>query len=124
MRRESGLSPKTPAQAAAAIAGSWAFRHARDADDNAVGMGRIVGDGGWYFVVADMATLPGHQGRGIGSAILDALLQQVRDAAPDGAYVTLIADPPGRALYASRGFVDVAPDRTGMALIVPGHTDR
>ena len=117
LRSDSGLSPKTPAQASAAISGSWAFRSALDSDGNVVGMGRVVGDGGWYFLIADMATLPAHQGRGIGSAILDALLEQVRDAAPAGAYVTLTADPPGRRLYESRGFTDVAPDRIGMHLI-------
>ncbi|WP_370260313.1 hypothetical protein [Cryobacterium sp. TMT3-29-2] len=29
-------------------------------------MGRIIGDGGWYFHIADMATLPEFQGRGLG----------------------------------------------------------
>ncbi|EXF23880.1 acetyltransferase [Nesterenkonia sp. AN1] len=115
---EGNLSPKTPAQASAAISGSWAIRTAIDPDGNVVGMGRIVGDGGWYFLIADMAILPAHQGRGIGSAILDALLRQVQDSAPMGAYVTLTADPPGRRLYESRGFTDVALERTGMHLIM------
>lgn len=81
-------------------------------------MGRIVGDGGWYFLIADMATLPGHQGKGLGGSLLDSLLADIRDRAPEGAYITLTADPPGRKLYASRGFVDVAPNRTGMHLIL------
>lgn len=118
LRLHSGLSSKTPAQASAAIAGSWAFRTAVDACGEVVGMGRIVGDGGWYFLIADMATAPAHQGRGIGGAVLDALLSQVRDNAPAGAYVTLTADPPGRRLYESRGFTDVAPGMTGMHLVM------
>jgi GNAT superfamily N-acetyltransferase len=69
-------------------------------------------------MAADMATHPDHQGNGIGSTILDALLEQVRTVAPAGAYVTLTADPPGRRLYESRGFVEVAPDRTGMHLVL------
>ena len=81
-------------------------------------MGRIVGDGGWYFLIADMATLPEHQGKGLGSAVLDSLLDEIRTQAPQGAYVTLTADPPGRRLYESRGFSDVAPDRTGMHLVL------
>jgi len=108
-------------QATAAITGSWTFRHVLDPDGNVVGMGRIVGDGGWYFLIADMATLPAHQGRGIGSAILDSLLEQIRTDAPPGAYITLTADPPGRRLYETRGFVDVAPHRTGMHLVLPQH---
>ncbi|RIX28558.1 GNAT family N-acetyltransferase [Amnibacterium setariae] len=114
LRRESGLSPKTTGQAEAAIAGSWAFRRVETERGEVVAMGRVVGDGGWYFLVADMATLPGHQRRGIGGAVLDALLEEIRTRAEPGAYVTLTADPPGRRLYESRGFLDVAPDRTGM----------
>ncbi|MGZ0069918.1 GNAT family N-acetyltransferase [Microbacterium sp. Yaish 1] len=118
LRAESGLSPKTPAQAAAAIAGTWAFRRVADADGRSVAMGRIVGDGGWYFLVADMATLPAHQGNGFGSLILDELLAEIRDRADEGAYITLTADPPGRRLYESRGFTDVAPARTGMSMVL------
>lgn len=116
LRRVSGLSEKTPEQGVAALEGSWAFRHVVDPNGTVVGMGRIIGDGGWYFLIADMATLPEHQGRGIASAILDALLNHIRASAPAGAYVTLTADPPGRRLYESRGFTDVAPAATGMHL--------
>jgi GNAT superfamily N-acetyltransferase len=70
-------------------------------------MGRVIGDGGWYFVIADMATLPEHQRHGIGGAILDSLLEDIQARAPQGAYVSLTADPPGRPLYASRGFTDL-----------------
>lgn len=116
LRRASGLSEKTPEQGAAAIQGSWAFRHIVAPNGKVVGMGCVIGDGGWYFLVADMATLLEHQGRGIASSVLDALLDQVRAAAPAGAYVTLTADPAGRRLYESRGFTDVAPAATGMQL--------
>jgi len=121
LRAVSGLSPKTHGQAEGAIAGSWTWRTIR-ADDGsgageAVAMGRVLGDGGWYFLVADMATLPEHQGRGIGKAVLRSLLAEIRERAEPGAYVTLTADPPGRRLYESHGFEDVAPARTGMSLL-------
>jgi GNAT superfamily N-acetyltransferase len=119
LRLESGLSPKSEAQGAGALTGSWTFRHVIDAAGNVVGMGRVVGDGAWYFLIADMATLPEHQGRGIGGAVLDALIAHIAEHAPRGAYVTLTADPPGRHLYEQRGFVDVAPGRTGMHLVMP-----
>jgi GNAT superfamily N-acetyltransferase len=80
-----------------------------------VGMGRLLGDGGWYFHVADMAVLPEHQRRGLGDAILTALLERIRRGAPAGAHVNLIADPPGRRLYARHGFTPTAPDSIGMA---------
>lgn len=119
LRAASGLTPVSQAQAQKAIPGTWTFRHVRTSTGTggAVAMGRIVGDGGWYFVVADMATLPDHQRRGLGRAILTALLDEVRASAEPGAFVTLTADPPGRGLYESLGFEDVAiADETGMRL--------
>jgi len=116
LRRESGLTPKSAEQGAGALAGSWSWCHARTAEGRVVAMGRVVGDGGWYFLVADMATDPGHQRRGLGRRVLTRLLDDVRARAPRGAYITLVADPPGRALYESLGFRDVAPGATGMVL--------
>lgn len=106
LRRASGLTPKRPDQGAPALANSWAWRRIVDAEGRAVAMGRVVGDGGWYFLVADMATLPGFQRRGLGRRILEDLLAEIRAKAPEGAYVTLLADPPGQALYRSLGFTE------------------
>ena len=116
LRQESGLSPKTEAQAIAALPGSWFACHVIDATGEAVGMGRVIGDGGWYFHVVDMAVLPGHQRRGLGDVILTALLEQIRREAPEGAYVNLLADGPGRRLYSRHGFVETAPRSVGMAM--------
>lgn len=45
-------------------------------------MGRIIGDGGWYFHVADMAVHPDHQKKGLGDFILAMLLDKVEQEAP------------------------------------------
>ena len=116
LRREAGLSPKSEAQAQAGLPGSWAACHVVHASGEVVGMGRVIGDGGWYFHVIDMAVLPDHQRQGIGDAVLSHLLDRVREVAPPGAYVNLLADPPGRRLYARHGFTDTAPGSIGMAL--------
>jgi GNAT superfamily N-acetyltransferase len=116
LRDRAGLSPKREDQAGAAITGSWAAVHVlHEVDGTTVGMGRLLGDGGWYFHVVDMAVLPEHQRRGLGDAILTALLERVRRHAPAGAYVNLVADAPGRRLYARHGFVPTAPRSISMA---------
>lgn len=115
LRKEAGLTPTTVEQATAALRGAWASCHVTDRSGEVVGMGRLLGDGGWYFHVIDMAVLPGHQRRGIGDAVLRALLDRVRDQAPAGAYVSLLADPPGRRLYQRHGFNETAPGSIGMA---------
>jgi GNAT superfamily N-acetyltransferase len=116
-RLRAGLSPRSEAQAEAALRGSWAACHVvHELEDRAVAMGRVIGDGGWYFHVIDMAVLPEHQRRGLGGAVLTYLVDLIRIRAPSDAYVSLLADPPGRPLYASHGFVETAPGSVGMVL--------
>lgn len=110
LRVEAGLSPKTHAQASAALAGTWFACHVRErATAQVVAMGRVIGDGGWYFHIADIATLPDHQGNGLGRAVMDVLIAHVRAQAPAHPYITLLADPPGRRLYERLGFVETDP---------------
>jgi GNAT superfamily N-acetyltransferase len=85
----------------------------------AVGMGRLVGDGVKYFYVQDLAVVPAAQGHGLGTVLLDRLLDQVAAQAPSDAIVGLFATPEGDALYRSRGFA--AGDMTGMFRIVAPH---
>ncbi len=117
LRRDSGLTPRTLEQAALALPGSWAACHVRETDTGVtVGMGRLIGDGGWYFHVVDMAVLPAHQRGGIGNCVLTWLLDQVRRRAPADAFVSLMADPPGRRLYARQGFSERRDLSIGMAM--------
>lgn len=117
LRPDSGLSPVTEAQGEPALVNSWAWVHVRHrASGEVVAMGRVIGDGGWYFHIADMATLPEHQKKGLGQAVLEALLAKIREDAPPRPYVTLMADEPGRPLYAKLGFVETAPHSLGMML--------
>lgn len=84
-------------------------------------MGRIIGDGGWYFHIADMATLPEHQRKGLGGIILKHLLSYIRENIPGGGkpYISLFADPPGRRLYDQHGFVAGEKfDELGMVLVM------
>ncbi|MFZ7088453.1 GNAT family N-acetyltransferase [Curtobacterium sp. RRHDQ10] len=117
LRRDSGLTPVRADQGRGALTGSWSFCHVRTTDGTVVAMGRLLGDGGWYFHVADMATDPAHQRQGLGRAVLDWLVADVRHRAPAGAYVDLVADPPGVRLYEAVGLRDVAPS-TGMAMVL------
>ncbi|MEB4615816.1 GNAT family N-acetyltransferase, partial [Leucobacter sp. M11] len=105
LRAEAGLSPKRAEQADGALANSWAFCHLRSPEGEIAAMGRIIGDGGWYFHISDIATHPEHQRRGLGRRVMEWLIAQVEERAPAGASITLMADPPGFALYRGLGFV-------------------
>ncbi|KAK3695646.1 hypothetical protein B0T22DRAFT_455896, partial [Podospora appendiculata] len=109
LRALAGLSLVTEAQATPIPSGSWygcfvTFTAPDSTSGTPVAMGRIIGDGGWYFLIADMAVLPAHQRRGLGDAVLKHLLGHIKTHAPPGPYVTLFADVPGRRLYEKNGF--------------------
>lgn len=87
-------------------------------DGVAVGMGRLIGDGGCFFQVVDIAVHPDHQGRGLGKTIMDAIMTYVSKELPTTAYVSLIADVPANKLYEKFGFLETAPRSLGMAFRV------
>ena len=84
-------------------------------EDVAIGMGRLIGDGGCFFQIVDIAVHPEHQGRGLGRAIMEAIMAYVSQELPNSAYVSLIADVPANKLYEKFGFVETAPRSLGMA---------
>ncbi len=113
LRAITGLTPRSAAAAAAGLPHSWHAVVVRR-DGVAVGMGRIIGDGGLVFLIADIAVDPAHQGRGLGKAIMARLMGHLRARAPAEAHVSLIADGDARYLYAQFGFQPTAPASIGM----------
>jgi hypothetical protein len=54
LRSGAGLSRRSPAQAAPALAGTWWGCHVvHDGTGEAAAMGRVIGDGGWYGCAED-----------------------------------------------------------------------
>lgn len=107
LRRLVGLSPKTEEAAAAGLPNTRyavVLEHAGEA----IGMGRIIGDGGTAFQITDIAVLREHQGKGLGKRIVAALVGWLHANAPKSAYISLIADGPAKDLYAQYGFQPVA----------------
>jgi ribosomal protein S18 acetylase RimI-like enzyme len=80
-----------------------------------VGMGRVVGDGGCFYQVVDIAVLKEHQGKGIGKMIMAEIVKYLEANVPESGYVSLIADGKAQNLYAQFGFVHTAPGSVGMA---------
>ena len=75
-----------------------------------VGCGRVVGDGGLYFYLQDIALLPEHQGRGLGAAIMDAVMAYLERTARRGAFIGLMAASDVAPFYEKYGF-RVRPER-------------
>ena len=113
LRRVAGLTPRSVEAARAGLPGTAIGMVVR-LGGQAVAMGRVVGDGLFYQVV-DIAVDPEHQGRGLGTLVVGALMERLALLAPAEAYVSLIADGEADRLYARFGFEPTAPASIGMA---------
>ncbi|MFD0740448.1 GNAT family N-acetyltransferase [Lysobacter koreensis] len=113
LRVAAGMTPKTREAATRGLPNTL-YGVSLVRDGQVVGMGRIIGDNGTVFTVADIAVVPALQGRGLGRRILVALDAWLRANVPESAYVTLIADGDAKFLYAKFGFVDSAPASINM----------
>ncbi|SIR32905.1 N-acetylglutamate synthase, GNAT family [Haladaptatus litoreus] len=83
-----------------------------DETGEVVGMARIIGDGGSVYQIGDMAVHPDHQRQGLGSKMMERLMEYLDENAPKGAYVNLMADVEG--FYEQFGFEYTAPVSRGM----------
>lgn len=64
-------------QAELAVKNSLFFVKAVDEFGNNIGMGRIVGDGAVICYIQDLVVIPEAQGKGVGSMILNRLIEYV-----------------------------------------------
>jgi GNAT superfamily N-acetyltransferase len=115
LRAAAGLSVMSEQGAAVGLPASWSAVCVR-LDGALVGMGRVVGDGGLFLFVVDIAVAPAWQGKGLGRRIMQALMDDVHARAPVRTMVALIADGTAHELYAKFGFKLVAPGAQGMLL--------
>ena len=118
LRERAGMSTRTPEAARRGLPNTlYGVSLRRDGD--VIGMGRIIGDGGCFFTVVDIAVAPAYQGRGQGRRIMDALDAWLRRNVPPTAFVTLVADGDAKHLYARYGFAESAPAAVNMEYVAP-----
>ena len=117
VRTAAGLGGKDPAAAEVGLANT-VFGVCVERDEGLVGFGRIVGDGGLFFEVVDIAVLPEHQKKGLGAMVMDALTSWLRSNAAPGAFVSLVADPGVSGFYEGYGFGVRPPESPGMSQVI------
>jgi GNAT superfamily N-acetyltransferase len=91
-----------------------------------VGMGRIVGDGGLCFYIQDVIVARSHRRRGVGTALMDALMEFIAHQAVADTYVGLMSAVGKEEFYTRFGFT-IRPTDTlgcGMTLMWPAPSPR
>jgi GNAT superfamily N-acetyltransferase len=112
LRAEAGMAPRTIGAAQRGLPNTL-YGVSLLCGDEVVGMGRVIGDGGCFFIVVDIAVTPSLQGQGLGKRIMGALDAWLRANAPASAVVSLAADGDAKHLYARYGFVDTTDGANG-----------
>lgn len=86
-------------------------------NDNAIGMGRVVGDG-IYFIIVDVVVRPEYQGRKIGTTIMNSYLEYIEKNMCEGSRVSvqLLAEVGKEQFYIKQGFKLVPHEYCGPAL--------
>jgi ribosomal protein S18 acetylase RimI-like enzyme len=83
-------------------------------NEQLIGMGRVIGDGGTAFQIIDVAVAQAYQGQGHGRTIMEEIMSYIESIAEQGSYVSLIADYPADKLYEKFGFITTEPRSGGM----------
>lgn len=88
-----------------------------NSDGQAVGMGRLIGDG-MYYMIVDIVVLPTYQKMGIGSTILNMIVDYVNRETPVGgrSSIQLIAEKGKEKFYEKRGFKIIPHDFCGSGM--------
>lgn len=115
LRDVTGLSPRTKEAAEKGLPRSL-YGVTIEFETETVAMGRVVGDGALNFEIVDIAVDPEHQGRGLGTKIMQHIMDYLEAEAPSGGYISLMADVP--KLYEKFGFRLSRPRSEGMYKIV------
>lgn len=88
-------------------------------DSLPVGMVRLIGDGGMSFYMKDFAVIPGYQGKGAGTLLMNAVEAFIQDTIAPGWAVSLelISTKEAVPFYLGKGFEESPCDWDGPGMI-------
>ncbi|MCM3003514.1 GNAT family N-acetyltransferase [Priestia koreensis] len=113
LRVKAGLSPKSERAAEKGLSNTL-YAVTIYEEDQLIAMGRVIGDGGCFLQIVDIAVHPQFQGKGLGKQVMSQLMTYVDEIAEIGTNVSLMADVPADQLYLKFGFEYAAPRSLGM----------
>ncbi len=116
VRAAAGLARRDPGAAEVGLPNTL-FGVCVESGGRVVGIGRIIGDGGLFFQVVDVAVVPEHQREGLGAMVMDALVSWLQGNASTDAYVQLVAEEGTTKFYEKYGFRVRTLESSGMSFM-------
>ena len=118
MRQAVGWKVLDRAQAQTGLDNSAYLTAAWDGD-KPVGMARVVSDGGYMTLVADVMVLPEYQGKGIGRQLMTNISEYFDSLSSDGRciMVNLMATTGNEGFYRKFGFTERPNDAMGAGMV-------
>jgi ribosomal protein S18 acetylase RimI-like enzyme len=113
LRASAGWNELSPDGIRAGLSGSL-YSVVLERDGEAVGCGRVVGDGGIYFYVQDVIVVSELRGLGWGARIMDAVMRYLDASVRPGSFIGLMAAKDAEGFYRRYGFDRRPDDRPGM----------
>lgn len=104
MRETVGWGPILPTRHAATALEHSLFCVSVYIGKELVGMGRVIGDRGYVFLLQEIVVLEEHRGQGIGSRIVQRLLERIDELGLERAYVVLMSSQGHEGFYERFGF--------------------
>lgn len=87
-------------------------------ENNLIGIGRVIGDGGIYFYIQDVIVHPDYQGKGVGKTIMERIELFLRGKADNNSFIGLMAAEGVKDFYRGFGYEERAENRPGMYKII------
>jgi GNAT superfamily N-acetyltransferase len=115
VRKSAGLSVKDRVAAERGLANTL-FAVCVVHEETVVGIGRVIGDGGLFYDIVDIAVVAEEQQRGIGSLIMTALMQYIDQNALPSSIICLMANKGVASFYEKFGFKARHSDMPGMII--------
>ena len=86
-------------------------------NESVIGMGRIVGDGIYYYI-QDVIVIPERQNMGIGTKIMEHLMNYIKQVAEPGSFIALMSAEGISKFYKRFGFSERGSNAPGMYFIM------
>ena len=88
------------------------------ADAEIIGMARIIGDGGLAYYIQDVIIKPEYQRQGIGTALMNKIMEYIRVHAKNNTVIGLMAAKGKEPFYERYGFTVRPNDNLGSGMTI------